>query len=201
LNPNLVRAHIVYAKYLRVHGRREEAVAEWDRVRELDPLSPSAKLAVLVPLAIFRQNDQALAVAKEMLEQDKSNPDAHTGVGQFYARLGQYREAVAAYQEAIKLGDNSPDGQVSLGAAYARGGEREKARAILKRFETGQESVSPVSLAVLHVALGERDQAFEQLEAAYAAHDQQLIWLRGEWEFDELHSDPRFENLARRVGL
>lgn len=43
--------------------------------------------------------------------------------------------------------------------------------------------------------------AFASLEKAYAAHDQQLIWLLGEWRFDELHSDPRFQDLARRVGL
>jgi serine/threonine-protein kinase len=201
LNPNLVRAHIAYAAYLRIHGRREECVAEWNRIRELDPLSPAAKQAVLAGPVIFRQNEQALAIAKEMLEQDKSNPDAHTDVGRLYERLGRYQEAIAAYQEAIRLGDDSPDTQTLLGAAYARGGEREKARAILKRLETGQEYISPANLAILHVALGERDQAFAQLEAAYAAHAQDLIWLRGEWEFDELHSDPRFDDLVRRIGL
>jgi eukaryotic-like serine/threonine-protein kinase len=201
LNPNLVPAHNTYALYLRIHGRREEAVAEFNRARELDPLSQSANWSVMVGLAIFRQNDQALEVAKRMLELDKSNPNLHLSVGEFYARLGRYREAIAAYQEAIKLGESGPDAQILLGAAYAKGGERDKARAILKRFETGKEYVSPVGLAILHFALGEREQGFASLEAAYAAHDQQLIWLRGEWEFDVLHDDPRFEDLVRRVGL
>ena len=61
--------------------------------------------------------------------------------------------------------------------------------------------IQPFGLAMLHVALGERDQAFAALETAYAAHDQQLIWLRGEWEFDVLHDDPRFVSLAQRIGL
>jgi len=201
LNPNLVGAHRTYAIYLRIHGKREEAVAQLNRVRELDPLSLSANQAVLVALSIFRQNEQALEVAQKILELDKSNPDAHTRVGQFYTRLGRYREAIAAYQEAIKLGDESPDAQILLGFAYAKAGEREKARAILQRFETGKEYCSPVGLAILHLGLGERDQAFASLEAAYAAHDQQLMWLRGEWVFDQLHSDPRFEALSRRIGL
>jgi tetratricopeptide (TPR) repeat protein len=201
LNPNLVGAHRTYAIYLGVHGKREECVAEWNRVRELDPLSLSANQAVLVALSMFRQNEQALEVAQKILELNPTNPDAHTRVGQFYTRLGRYREAIAAYQEAIRLGDDSPDAQNLLGYAYAKAGETKKARAILERYESGKEYCSPVGLAVLHLGLGERDQAFAALEAAYAAHDQQLIWLRGEWTFDELHSDPRFEDLARRVGL
>jgi tetratricopeptide (TPR) repeat protein len=201
LNPNLVRAHRLYAIYHRIHGRREEALAELDRARELDPLSISASQARLDALAMFRQNAEALDLAKKILELDKSNPRAQEAVGLFYSRVGQYREAIAAYQEEIKLGDNSPDVQIVLGAAYAKSGERDKARAILERYESGKEYISPVDLAVLHVALGERDQAFAALEKAYAAHDQQLIWLRGEWEFDVLHSDPRFQDLVRRVGL
>jgi eukaryotic-like serine/threonine-protein kinase len=201
LNPNLVRAHRLYGIYLRIHGRREEAVAELNRARELDPLSISSSQARVNALAIFRQNAEALDLAKKILELDKSNPNAQESVGQFYTRVGQYREAIAAYQESIKLGNNSPDVQILLGAAYAHLGERDKARTILERYESGKEYNSPVDLAVLHVALGERDQAFAALENAYAAHDQQLIWLRGEWEFDVLHSDPRFQDLVRRVGL
>jgi hypothetical protein len=53
---------------------------------------------------------------------------------------------------------------------------------------------------VLYSALGERDKAFAALERAYAAHDYQLQYL-GYPEFDSLRSDPRFQELIRRVGL
>jgi serine/threonine-protein kinase len=201
LNPNLVGAHNTYAVLLRVHGRREEAVEELNRARELDPLSPAANRNVVTALGIFRQNDQALEAAKKLLDLDRSNPNSQIRVGQFYVRVGRYREGIAAYQEAIKLGDDSPDVQTLLASAYAMAGEREKARAILKRLETGPEYVSPVAFATIHFALGEREKGFAALEAAYIAHDQQLIWLRGAWEFDHLHSDPRFQDLARRIGL
>ena len=199
LNPNLVPAHKTYSMYHRIHGKLEEAEAQLNRVRELDPLSYSDNQAVLARLMMFRQNDQALELAKKILELDPNHPGKHVNVGLLYARLGRYREAIIEFQEAIKLGDNSGDTQISLGSAYARAGEREKAREILKRSETN--GVSPVALAILHLALGERDKAFDSLEAAYAAHDQQLIWLRGEFEFDQLHGDPRYEDLVRRVGL
>jgi serine/threonine protein kinase/TolB-like protein/Flp pilus assembly protein TadD len=201
LNPNLAGAHTAYAVFLRTHERRDEAVAELNRAGGLDPLSNSSKWLRVTALSIVRQNAEALELAKKILEMDKSDAGAQVRVGQFYIRVGQYREAIAAYQEAIKLGDNSLDVQIILAAAYARAGEREKARTMLKQFETGKEYVSPVGFATIYVALGDIDQTFAALEAAYAAHDQQLIWLRGEWSFDELHSDPRFVDLAQRIGL
>jgi hypothetical protein len=99
------------------------------------------------------------------------------------------------------LGDKTPDAQAWLADSYARSGERDKALAILQRLQSGKEYCSPVDFAVIYLGLGQRDQAFAALEAAFAAHDQQLIWLRGAFQFAELHGDPRFQDLARRVGL
>jgi TolB-like protein/Flp pilus assembly protein TadD len=200
LNPNLAQAHIKYAYYLKTQGQPQQAIAETKRARELDPLAPRANEAFVLGLLEARQNDQAIEAAKKMLELDHSNPDLHTLLGYTYAATGQYREAIVAYQEAIKLGDDSPDAQIYLGATYAKAGEHEKARAILKRLEAGKEYVSPTGLAILHDALGDREQAFALLERAYADHDQQLIWLGGR-DFESFHSDPRFANLMRRIGL
>jgi serine/threonine-protein kinase len=201
LNPNLVAAHRVYSLYHGIHQRLEESVSELERARYLDPLSTSASDVRLAALLMFRQNAEALDLAKKILELNKSDPGAHEGIGTLYVRVGQYREAIAAYQEAMKLGKNNAGTQLLLAAAYAHMGERDKAREILERYESGKEYVSPVTLAMVYVALGERDQTFASLEKAYAAHDQTLIWLRGEWEFDVLHDDPRFVSLAQRIGL
>jgi len=88
-----------------------------------------------------------------------------------------------------------------LGAAYANAGEREQAQAILKRLEGGKEYVSPGALADLYIALGEREKAFVSLERAFTQHDAQLMWLRVYSGLDPLRSDPRFQDLLRRVGL
>ena len=153
----------------------------------------------LITLTMYRQNAEAIDLAKKILELNKSHPSAHERLGTLYVRVGQYREAIAAYQEAIKLGKDNAGTQMLLAEAYAHMGERDKAREILERYQS--ENLSPVTLAMVYVALGERDQTFAELEKAYAAHDQTLIWLRGEWEFDVLHDDPRFQDLARRIGL
>jgi TolB-like protein/DNA-binding winged helix-turn-helix (wHTH) protein/Tfp pilus assembly protein PilF len=206
LNPNLAGAHQGYSFYLGIQGRRDEAIAEMRRARELNPLGRDANVAAVYELATARQYDQALEAAKKLVELDRSNPHRHELLGGNYAGLGQYREAIASFQEAIKLGDDSPDTQILLGQAYAMVGEPEKARAILKQLETGKGYVSPVGLAILHTALGEQEQALALLERAYSAHDQQLIWLGVEarpegGSFAPLRSDPRFQDLLRRIGL
>jgi tetratricopeptide (TPR) repeat protein len=136
-----------------------------------------------------------------MLELNKNDPESHLRVGTIYSRLGKSREAIAEYQEAVSLGDHSPDAQILLGHGYGLAGDHEKARAILHQLRTGKEYVSPIGFAYIHIALGEFEQAFAALENAYAAHDQQLIWLRGEATYDPIRSDPRFADLMRRVGL
>jgi tetratricopeptide (TPR) repeat protein len=148
----------------------------------------SASQARVNVLSIFRQNAEALELQKKVVELDKSHPGPHERLGTLYVRVGQYREAIAEYQETIKLGKVNAGTQILLAGAYAHMGERDKAREILERYE-GKEDVSPATLAMVYVALGERDKTFAALEKAYAEHDQRLIWLRGEWEFDVLHDD------------
>jgi tetratricopeptide (TPR) repeat protein len=199
LNPNLAGARNMYSLYLSLIGRHDEALAEVRRARELDPLSLRINVAVADRLLLARQNDAAIEAAKKAVELDQNAPGPHVHFGYIYAAKGQYREAIAAYQEGIKLGGDSPDTQIYLGAAYALAGEREQARAILKRLEA-RKYVSPGALAALYVALGERE-ALASLERAYAEHDAQLQWLRVDANLDPLRSDPRFQDLLRRVGF
>jgi eukaryotic-like serine/threonine-protein kinase len=201
LNPNLVAAHRAYGMYFRIHDRLEEAAAEFKRASELDPLATSPLQARVGLLGMFRQNEQALEGAKKLVEEDPGNSRRQENLGMFYARLGKNREAIAAFQESARLGNKSPDVDIQLGWCYAKLGEREKTREILKRFELGKEYASPFGLATLHLALDEVDQAFAALEDAYAMHDQQLIYLRGEWTLDNWHADPRFQSLIQRMGL
>jgi tetratricopeptide (TPR) repeat protein len=186
--------------YLIIHGRDDEALAEGRRARELDPL-PGVATTPVYELLLTHHFDQAIEAAKKLLEADQSNPDRHTLVGYVYARKGQYPEAIAAYREGIRLGDDSTDAQIYLGEAYAKAGQTKKAGAILEQLQTGKEYVSPTGLAIIYAALGERNKAFALLDRAYSVRDQQLIWLGIEGGYLPLSSDPRFQDLMRRIGL
>jgi TolB-like protein/DNA-binding winged helix-turn-helix (wHTH) protein/Tfp pilus assembly protein PilF len=201
LNPSLARARWRHALYLSIMGQNDQAIAEIERARELNPLSPRFKAYVSIMLLEAGRKDEAIQVLQNTLALDPNSREAQTGLGYAYLAKGMYAESINAYQMAIKSGYSGSSTQIYLGAAYARSGERNKALTILKRLQTSNEYVSPCELAVLYVALGQREEAFAALERAYAEHDLQLGGLGRDFGFDPIRSDPRFQNLMRRVGL
>ena len=64
-----------------------------------------------------------------------------------------------------------------------------------------QRYTSPFLTAIIYMGLGEKDQALEQLEKAYEDRSDYLPFLNAEPAFDSLRSDPRFQDLLRRMGL
>jgi tetratricopeptide (TPR) repeat protein len=182
-------------------GRHDQAISEIKRARELDPLYIpwNVKLGYLYYFA--RQYSQAVEQLKKTLEMDKNYGNTHTTLGYTYNAMGQYKEAIAELEESLRLkGDNTSD-QCFLGYALAKAGRRNEAEAILKRLKTTKEYVSPPELAIFYVGLGEKELALSALERAYAAHDPQMQFLGAAPEYDAVRSEPRFQELIRKVGL
>ena len=201
LNPNLAEAHRYYARFLSFMGRHGEALDQISRAKVLDPLSPAVYVTLGHILCNARHYDQAIEVLNKTLEMDQSYSGAYWFLGYCYSAKGMYAEAIKAYEQAIKLGQDAPATQIRLGSAYAQAGNRVRAQAILKQLQTSKRYVSPFELAILYAALGEREQAFASLEKAYEAHDVLFEVLGVSPEWDPLRSDPRFQDLLRRVGL
>ncbi|MCG3162479.1 MAG: Serine/threonine-protein kinase PknD [Acidobacteria bacterium] len=201
LNPNMARAYFGYAYLLVVTGRAEAAIAAALRARELDPVSLSGAIGVGEVSYYAHQYDRAITSCRRTLELDQEYSGAHFYIGLSLAAQGRYQEAIAAYQQAVKLAGNPPYLQIYLGAAYAKSGARAKAEAIRRRLQTSGEYVSPAEFAILLAAMGEKEAAFQSLSRAYAAHDFQLQYLKVDPGFDPLRSDPRFQDLLRKIGL
>jgi tetratricopeptide (TPR) repeat protein len=93
--------------------------------------------------------------------------------------------------------------KANLAHAYAVSGNREAAQKIITELEEQSKSnyVAAFDIALIHAGLGEKDQAFAWLEKAYEERSPDLVTLRTEPRFDNLRSDRRFTDLARRVGL
>ena len=201
LNPDLALAHRWYASYLRLMGRHDQAVAEITRARELDPLSPGVNATLGFILLSAGQHEPARQALERTLELDRGYPYAHLYLGHVSMAQRDYARAVTAYQQAATLGLDTPPTQIALGAAFAHGGQTAKARTILAALRSHADNVSPGELAILLVALGERDQALTSLEHAYRVRDPHLQQLGVEPGFDPIRGDARFQNLLQRIGL
>jgi len=133
---------------------------------------------------------------------DPQDPLAHESLGDVYIQKGMYKEAILEFEASEASGGDQKWG--ALGYAYARSGDKLNA---LKMFSHLQELEKRsendlVDLAVVQIGLGDKDKAMANLESAYQEHsDDGLLWLNIEPAFDPLHSDPRFQDLLRRMKL
>ena len=111
-------------------------------------------------------------------------------------------QAIREYREAVNLG-GGPLALSALGGAYALSGRRVEAQKTLEELKTlaKQRYVPPYYIATIYQDLGEKDQAFEWLEKAYADRSWDLTFLRVNPSLDSLRSDPRFADLLRRLKL
>jgi hypothetical protein len=90
-----------------------------------------------------------------------------------------------------------------LGNAYARTGQMDAARKTIARLEENvrKDGVGRYEIALVYTGMGKKDEAFKWLEESYHAHDVGLVYLKIDPPLDPLRSDPRFDDLLRRVGL
>jgi TolB-like protein/DNA-binding winged helix-turn-helix (wHTH) protein/Flp pilus assembly protein TadD len=203
LGPNDAGAHADYAYYLAERGRHEEAIAEVKRAEELDPLSTGgARAAWFYYMA--RRYDQAIEQLRRVLEAQPKFAFAHSVLGEAYVQKGMYEEAVVEFQQAMTLTPGSPWPLTELGNAYAVAGKRGEALKLLaqlkQRLSRGAY-VSPYDMAVLCAGLGEKAQAFEWLEKARSKRADGFYWVRVDPRLDPLRSDPRFQDLLRRMNF
>jgi TolB-like protein/Tfp pilus assembly protein PilF len=204
LNPGDAQTHNWYAGYLTYIGRFDDGISEARRARDLDPLSLPINNALAGRLMAGGHYDEALRQVQETLKLDAHFAPAHQTLGWIYLHIGRQEEAVREFESALKLsGARDTDLQLDLGFGYAVSGRRDEARKVLDRFQKlhEQDAVPAASVAILLGALDEPNEAFAWMEKAYQERDPQLTYLKAGRRFEPLRSDPRFEQLVRRVGL
>ena len=203
LTPGYPTAHSGYGEYLMVLGRFEEALREMNRASELNPLSPVVKLALANRFYYARQYPQAIEQCQKTLDMDATFVAAHDLLGRSYERKGAYPEAIAELRKALQLSDDDSNELAALGLAFAASHQEGEARRILSQLKerSQQTYVQPMWVAVIHLALGEKDQAFDWMQKAYEDRSAWLVYLKVDPLFDSVRTDPRFPDLLRRVGL
>ncbi len=203
LNPSYATAHQRYSLYLIAMGRTQESLVEMNRARSLDPLSLSVNFSLGWRLYMARQYDQAITQLINTIEMDPTYLLAHVVLGQCYEQEGRYSEAVTELQKAASMSPDSPPVLAALGHAYAASGKRAEALQLLDQLKSlsAHRYVSPFYLALLYAGLGDHEQADAWLDRGYDDRSNNMIFLNVDPQFDSLRSEPRFQNLRRRIGL
>ena len=201
LNPNYATAHQWFGdSALPSLGQFDRANAELKRALELDPLSIVNNTDAGTVYWITGRYQEAVTQFRKAIEMDPQNYSAHWGLGQALERVGDLPGAIAEYAKSTQL-DDDPLPLGLLGAAKAKAGDRAAALAILNRLEAiaKQRYAPDYSFALIHLALGEKDQAIHWLDSSLAKHQPDLNWIRVDPDLRPLHGDPRFEGWPRKL--
>ncbi|MBZ5496818.1 MAG: winged helix-turn-helix domain-containing protein [Acidobacteriia bacterium] len=203
LNPGYPTSHLWYAQYLCAMARFDEAVAEARRAEDLDPLSLSINANVGLVLYWAREYKQAVEQLEKTLELDPDFGLAYVYLAFVLIQQGRYDQAIAAIQKSMEHTGYMPLAISKLGYAYSLRGDKAEAQKVLKEAEAHFEKLGLPStvLAEIHGGLGDREKFFECLNRAYEERSPLLPWLKIYPEYDTMRSDPRYDELLRRLGL
>ena len=204
LDPEAADTHLYYAHVLSNTGRHAEALAESKRAREIDPLNLKNNALEGQFLIHAGRADEAIARLQEVLEMDPNYLLAHQYRSSAYIEKGMYSEAVTEARKTREIsGNRSTYAAGLLGYALAKSGKTAEARSILAGLlnSSSEKYIAPYTIALVYNGLGEQDAALSWLERAYAQRSAAMVFLKVEPKWNNLRSEPRFQDLIRRMGL
>jgi Tfp pilus assembly protein PilF len=212
LNPNSVLARRFYAgSYLKCVGKYQEALAEARKAVGLDPFSLSANEFLALMYMFAGDNDRSLQQFRHLIELDPNHGRTRLLFAVLLARLGRYPESIEEFQKGEILSGTPPEQAVERAAALRKAARSGRASDYWRGYlKLGLESIGqrdqawfgPTDIAEAYAQLGNNDKAFEWLEKAYQDREGiPLSALNCDPGFKNLHGDPRFADLMRRLHL
>jgi serine/threonine protein kinase/Tfp pilus assembly protein PilF len=200
--PPLVRVR--YALYYLTPLRRfEEAVAQYRRALEIDPLSSMVHFGLAFALYCARQYDDAIEYAIRAVELYPDYWLGHFALGVSLAQTGASQQAIASLETTIRLSPSFTLAAGFLAVEYVRSGDLRKAEKLMEEImeRSAKQYVSPACFGIYHAARGEEDKMFQFLQAAWMERDPYLTRIDVEPVFAPFHSDPRYRELMDSMNL
>jgi serine/threonine-protein kinase len=204
LNPGYAPAYHWYGvDHLAMLGRLDEAHSKQEMAIKLDPLSPIMLDGRGYLRLLAREYDEAIEVYKQTISSDPSFYRANTSMGRAYLQKGMYGKAIELLQSALTVGGEVPSIFGALGQAYGLSGQRSEARRILERLKQMAKwrAIPATCFALVHLGLGEKDEALLWLERAVQKRQSSVITLKVHPAYDALRDEPRYQALLETIGF
>jgi serine/threonine-protein kinase len=200
LDASYAMARQWYAMELAALGRYEEAKQTTDHALQLDPLSNSINATSGLVFYFSRQFELSLAHCRKTIELDPNFFASHFVCGLALEQMGQHDEALAEFQAAVDLSGRLPLSLAALGHGYAAAGRKTETHRVIDEIRDASKHKyqSSYAVAAIYAGLGQTDQALEWLERACDERATWMIFLKVHPYFDNLHPEPRFQELLKR---
>ncbi len=201
LSPGYSYAHYFYGTFLLAMSKNSEALTELKRAQELDPLSPM--IATFIARSYFYSRDYQRSIDeyRQVLQSNPEFPVAQDFLVETLEKTGSFEQALTQMQTNIQPGEVK---RAALRLAYLAGGGRAFLQERIQQISRDPHSQSgglSGGAAALYSILGDKDQAFAELQNAYERREIWLLYLNVDPVWDNLRADPRFQSIVRQVGL
>jgi TolB-like protein len=204
LDPNLSYTHVVYgSSYLTGVGKANEAAAQLERAVELEPVALINNAVAVSTYFYARQYERAVALGQRTVDLDPNFPLSKHWLGMAYVATERYEDAIQMCGQSMHDPFSDSLCVVVLGNAFAKSGRKAEAEQQIEKLrEIGKTRyVRSYYVATIYIALGDKDQAFAELEKSFEEHDCYLPRAAVDPFMDTLRDDARFKDLMKRMNL
>jgi serine/threonine-protein kinase len=203
---NSVIRHYHALLVLRNIGRFEEAAEQMAIAVEANRLSGWDLQGMAFLRLCQKDYEAAISMSEQALKIDPKQWLAHFHIGAAKWLLGHPEEGEPFIARAYELGPPTVWSAAYLGGVRAALGRVDDARRILEGLKRARAAhyTSPTTIGMLHMFLGEFDDAFQWLETAYEERDFMLAFLIPADPSDaaeRLRGDPRGQTLLRKMNV
>lgn len=203
LDPGSVGAHHHYARFLCAAGDVEAALDHALTALRLDPLSVAANVLVALIHRSAGRHGEAIAQLEQACVLFPDEFRVYYAMAFSLAYADRPVEAIAAAEQASRIDGRSIFALGALGYVKARAGAGDEARTILDEVKAAaaRQYVCPYDVALIHIALGDVEDAIEWLARAYAVRDHALLFIKVDAALDPIRGDLRFAKLSEKIWV
>jgi len=205
LNPNDELSYIAYAILLTMVGRTEEALVQLDKAKTISPVYPFDASQRAEAYFTNGRYDEAIKTYKEAMHVFPHVISNYDGLGRVYVFKGQYLDAINILTEFLHRSAVRPPSTIAyMAIAYFKTQNTKRSTELIQelkqRANRGEEGIN-IYIAIYYSAINNKEEAFNYLDQALNTNDADLIWLKQEPSFTNLHSDPRYNTYLKLVGF